>query len=131
MATTWYYNSSNNDWRVTQLATTASTALNIWTTSPCDVNYHVPTADEFQTAFNTFPNVNYGNVANLPTILKMPYAGYRNYTNGLFSGAMYGAYWSSSPYWGNVNSLSFNSSTVNPSGNVVRAFGYPVRCIKN
>lgn len=133
IATNWYYNGmSNYDWRVTQLSIITSTSVNIWTTSPCDVNYHVPTQNEFQTAYNAFPNATYGNIANLPTILKMPYVGYRNYSAGSLVGqGGDGYYWSSSPNSTASHVLSFLSTTVIPTNISTRASGFPIRCIKN
>ena len=83
MATKWYYGglSSNFDWRITQLSTATDVTANIWIISPCDIHYHVPTQSEFQTAYNIFSSTTYGNIANLPTILKMPFVGYLNYSD--------------------------------------------------
>ncbi len=133
IATTWYYNgTSNYDWRVTQLSTITNTSANIWTTSPCDTNYHVPTQSEFQTAYNAFSNATYGNVANLPTILKMPFPGDRNYSDGSLAGqGSFGFYWSSSPLTSFGSNLFFNSTAVTPANYGVRAYGFSVRCLKN
>ena len=42
VATTWYYNATNIDWRNTMLSTAFDFSLNIWTTSPCAVGYRPP-----------------------------------------------------------------------------------------
>ena len=135
LATSWYYAGagSNRDWRTTQLSTITNASQNIWTTSPCDTNYHVPTQSEFQAAYNTFSNTTYGNVDNLPTVLKMPYTGSREATSGsLFGQGSYGSYWSSSPCSTVAYGMFFNSSAVTtPTNNGYRADASSVRCLKN
>ena len=62
----------------------------------------------------------------------MPYAGYRNASDGsLATQGPYGFYWSSSPDTTTGYDLAFNSTAVYPAGNGVRAYGFSVRCLKN
>ena len=64
--------------------------------------------------------------------LKLPYAGYRGFTNGaLDDTTTYGVYWSTTPNTSTARILSFGSSSVNPSNHDPRTYGFSVRCIKN
>ena len=69
--------------------------------------------------------------ASIPTIF-FPASGDRDSSNGAMGGAgSYGFYWGSSPGSAtNGYDLYFNSGTVNPSRNVSRANGCPVRCVR-
>jgi len=68
----------------------------------------------------------------MQTSLKMPFAGSRHWDNGAFDdGGSGGDYWSSSPNGTNGYFLYFNSSNINPSHSLHRAYGFSVRCFKN
>ncbi|MDE5623124.1 MAG: DUF4906 domain-containing protein [Alistipes sp.] len=62
-----------------------------------------------------------------------PATGYRNYSTGaLESVGTYGFYWSSSSYSAGsyyAGNLCFHSGNVSPLYNLVRAYGFPVRCV--
>lgn len=64
----------------------------------------------------------------------LPASGYRVCTTGALTyvGA-YGDYWSSSPQSGSTNAghLGFHSGGVNPLYSYPRAYGFPVRCVRN
>lgn len=67
--------------------------------------------------------------------LFLPAAGLRNSISGeLACTSSYGYYWSSSPYYGGINSagyLYFYSGGVNPLNNNTRANGFSVRCVRD
>ena len=115
----------------------------------CPVGYHVPssgatdtsdTLTDFGVLFTimnvsgTFGSCNQGNVYDRTVCtLKLPYSGYRDRSSGLFS--VQGTrcyYWSSSPDGitasHNMNFWSGGTYDTNPS---LRAYAFPVRCIRN
>ena len=67
--------------------------------------------------------------------LFLPAAGLRNNNSGeLALTSSYGYYWSSSPYYGGINTagyLYFSSGLVNPLDSYSRAYGFSVRCVQN
>ena len=65
--------------------------------------------------------------------LKLPFNGYRYFSNaGVGNQGTRGYYWSSSRYdASNAYSLSLSSTSLNPQNNNSRAFGFAVRCFKN
>lgn len=86
-------------------------------------------------------NNNSSSVQKFQNIFKLPFAGSRNNTNGIFSdnGEM-GRYWSSSPNnlsyrdWARRLALaeySSSSSTLNADNKNYRAYGNSLRCFKD
>jgi hypothetical protein len=64
--------------------------------------------------------------------LKLPLAGYRNYSNASISSQnSYGYYWSSSPASSNSYYLYLFSSSISPQSSTYRSYGYSVRCFKD
>ncbi|MFC1798074.1 hypothetical protein ACFLY2_02920 [Patescibacteria group bacterium] len=64
--------------------------------------------------------------------LKMPMAGYRNWSDAsLYSEGFGGQYWSSSPNGIYGYYMTFASNSINPISFAARARGYHVRCFKN
>lgn len=91
-----------------------SQTSNIWTLSPCANNYHVPTQNEFQNAYNNFSGAGYSDPTSLPYILKMPYVGFRDRDGSLSSSeGSEGYYWTSSPSTKFAYNVNFASSYVN------------------
>lgn len=69
---------------------------------------------------------------NLMSGYANPASGYRNCDDGSMNNVgSNGNYWSASPNSSNNGYyLNFNSSSVNPSNNNNRAYGYSVRCVQ-
>lgn len=103
---------------------------------PCPDGYHVPTKNEWVALCwiltTTFSMAN--NATTMGTYLKMPKAGYRDYsssTTGQKDG--HGRYWSSMPSAtvNNAYYLFFSSATINPQNYDRYAYGYSVRWFKD
>ena len=114
-----------------------------WATAnqgPCPAGYHVPTDAQWATAdaFNGGAATNGGatvgwdnNTETYESALKLPSAGYRNRIDGLLIFQdTYGFYWSSTVSGTNARLLRFYSTAAS-TGNDSRAYGFPVRCLKN
>ena len=105
---------------------------NRWATAnqgPCPVGYHVPTDGQWAIA-DTFGAWN-NNTDTYNSALKLPSAGYRYRINGLLNGqGTLGNYWSSTVSVPYARYLLF-SSTSAITNNTSRAFGFPVRCLKD
>lgn len=73
--------------------------------------------------------------ANLNTIrstMKIPLAGYRNWSDGRYNNqGANGYYWSSNPSGSSAYYTTFSSGAGNIAGSDYRAQGFSVRCIKN
>jgi len=96
--------------------------------SPCPTGYHVPTLVEWQAEYNAGMNT----MASCYNVLKLPTSGFRNYTDGTLNYVASSGYvWSSTANGTFAYNLDFSSSNVTPARNNYRAFGFPVRCIKN
>jgi uncharacterized protein (TIGR02145 family) len=118
---------SPNDWRSPQNA-------NLWqgvngANNPCPSGYRIPTEPELDAERLSW-SVN-TSVGAFASPLKLPMAGYRNYSDGLLDnvGAS-GYYWSNTVSVINSRYLYFNTIDANMTGNI-RAYGLSVRCIKN
>ena len=131
----WTDNWSANYWWVSDVdkqtityntSTTADQTKMQW---PCASWYHVPTNKEW---VDLIAAANVTSVSTAYSILKLPTAGFRNLSNGAQYGrGSIGYYWSASPDGSNGYSLYFNSSSIDPSSNINRAYGFSVRCFKN
>jgi uncharacterized protein (TIGR02145 family) len=95
---------------------------------PCPTGYRIPTEIELQTELDEFsPN----DAAGAFSALKLPFAGYRNYSNGTLSNVgSSGYYWSSTVSSTDARGLFFYSSSASMFING-RAAGLSVRCIKD
>ena len=120
-------NASPYDWLATQADPDR------WATAsqgPCPAGYHVPTNTEWNTA-DTFGAWN-NNTDTYNSALKLPSAGFRIRTDGLLYGQGTDGYcWSSTVSVTNVRYLRFVSSAAHTNGNIVRANGDTVRCLKD
>jgi uncharacterized protein (TIGR02145 family) len=108
---------------------------NLWgdagkTNNPCPSGWHVPTQAEWATEAGYFsPQTSVGAFSSA---LKLPMAGYRNYSDGsLGSQGSGGDYWSGSPHYTNAYVLDFGAGGVNPASVSDRAYGCSVRCVKD
>jgi prepilin-type N-terminal cleavage/methylation domain-containing protein len=128
--TKWWGSSSDTttaDWAGT------TKQLRQW---PCPSGRHVPSVKDFQDMCNqvtwtTCWNGMAYNV-NIQSVLKIPFAGFRNRSTGYYDNQSFGAYyWSSSPSTSYAFSLNIVASNINPTNNSSRASGFSVRCLKN
>ena len=119
--------SSPNDWRSPQ-------NTNLWqgvngVNNPCPSLYRLPTETEFDTEHSYWSTDNAAGAFASP--LKLPMAGYRYHINGsIYDIGSVGAYWSSTLSSTSSRWLAFNSSSAYMDYNA-RAFGFPVRCLKD
>ena len=115
------------DWRSTQND-------NLWQgvtgiNNPCPSGYRLPTDTEWDAERLSWGSNN--NAAGaIASPLKLPLAGFRDYSNGsLYNAGSYGFYWSSTVSSTFSRSLYYSSSNAN-MGTANRAYGYAVRCLK-
>jgi hypothetical protein len=96
---------------------------------PCPIGYRIPTVIELQTELDAFSS---NDAAGAFSALKLPLAGYRDWSNGApdFFGSG-GFYWSSTVSSSDASYLYFFSSTASMGSNIYRAYGFSVRCIKD
>ncbi len=117
-----------NDWRSPQNE-------NLWqgvsgVNNPCPVGFRLPTQVEWSALVSLASITN--SVTAYNSSLKLPLAGYRSGGSAaLGSQGSYGFYWSSSPNGTDSYYLGFTASGVGPAGDVNRAFGFSVRCVKD
>lgn len=117
-----------NDWRSPQ-------NINLWqgvsgTNNPCPSGFRIPTVAEFQAESALFTTQNAAGAFNSP--LKLTMAGYRVYTNGAVTQeGLNGVYWTSTTNGTTSSFTYFDTSSYSPINNVVRAYGFSIRCIKN
>ncbi len=97
--------------------------------NPCPTGYRLPTETEWTEEVESWTSQNASGAYG--SVLKLPMAGSRNYSNGSFYFAGIGGnYWSSTVSGTSARYLHFFSSdaSMNPS---LRAYGSSVRCIKD
>ena len=119
--------SSPYDWRSPQNG-------NLWqgvsgTNNPCPSGYRLPTEAELNAERQSWGSNNSAGAFASP--LKLPVAGYRNYSNGsLYAVGSFGHYWSSTVADSRSRYLYFLSSNAYVSS-YYRAYGSSVRCLKD
>jgi len=120
---------ANWDWRSPQNE-------NLWdgvngTNNPCPTDYRLPTEAELEAERASWSSNNNNSNGAFGSPLKLPVAGFRDYSDGsLYDVGSYGFYWSSTV--GDIYSrtLYFYSDGASMSYSF-RAFGYSVRCLKD
>ena len=122
-----YETSSPYDWLTTQND-------NLWqgvdgTNNPCPGGYRLPTETELDNEHLSWGSDNAAGAFG--SVLKLPMAGYRNYSNGSLNDVgTLGVYWNSTVSGSNARYLRFNNSTAYMyTGR--RAHGLSVRCLKD
>ena len=118
---------SGGDWLSTQDDTRWNGSTK-GTHDPCPAGFRVPTETEWDAERAGFSSINASGA--YASVLKLPVAGYRNFSTGaLTSVGSSGNYWSSTVSGTNARYLGFTSSTAIMYANS-RAYGFSVRCIK-
>ncbi|MCG2793164.1 MAG: hypothetical protein L6262_06440 [Weeksellaceae bacterium] len=116
-----------SDWRLTQDDTLWATEASA--NNPCPIGFRLPTAAEQSTMVAA---AGIGNITTAASsALKLPGAGYINFTSGLIASiSANGRYWSSEVNGTNAIYRLFDGGGA-ASTFIGRAYGHSVRCIKN
>jgi uncharacterized protein (TIGR02145 family) len=115
------------DWLTVQDDTRWQTAAGV--NNPCPSGFRIPTETEFNNERLAFTSNNAAGA--YASLLKLPVAGYRLFSNGTLSDVgSSGNYWSSTVSGTRARRLYFSSSNA-AMGNNLRANGFSVRCIKD
>jgi len=107
---------------------------NLWqgvsgTNNPCPSGYRLPTEAEWQAELTSWSSNNAAGA--FASLLKLPVAGTRSYSNGsLYNVGSSGYYWSSTVSGTDARILYFGSSNASMFSNY-RAYGFSVRCLKD
>ena len=97
--------------------------------NPCPAGFRLPTNTEWQDEITAGGWTT--NASAYASTLKLPSAGYRNYSSGSLNGVgSNGYYWAYSVTGSNSYYLYFTSSSATMYGNT-RAYGFSVRCLKD
>jgi uncharacterized protein (TIGR02145 family) len=125
----------NSDWRSTQND-------NLWQgvngiNNPCPTGYRLPTLTELDAERNSGGTGFWGTgsaqnnaTGAFNSLLKLPMAGYRFYSDGSLGNVdTFGVYWSSTVSGADARDLYVDSGDAN-LGTSSRAFGFSVRCLK-
>jgi uncharacterized protein (TIGR02145 family) len=98
--------------------------------NPCPSGYRLPTEAEWQAEIDSWISDDADGAIASP--LKLPLAGYRNYSSGSLDnvGTTGGRYWSSTVSGSYARNLYFDSSNAS-MGTGSRAYGFTVRCLKD
>jgi uncharacterized protein (TIGR02145 family) len=116
-----------NDWRSPQ-------NNNLWqgvngVNNPCPGGYRLPTEAELEAERLSWSSID--DQGAFASLLKLPVAGYRDFTNGSLSAVgTFGRYWSSTVNGFDSRSLTFDSSSA-LIYDYSRASGNSVRCLKD
>lgn len=147
----WEHDKESNNYGLDNISVTVTNRQ--W---PCPLHYHVPSAWEWNKLLEYWVadyNAKWWNVS-LSTnsngkyfmanpeanqafrdSLKLPLAGYRNYSSATVKNqGSYGNYWSSSPSLSSSNQahdMAFSTFNVYSKASHNRAYGYSVRCFSN
>jgi uncharacterized protein (TIGR02145 family) len=126
---------SSPDWRSTQND-------NLWQdvngiNNPCPTGYRLPTLTELDEERNSGGTGFWGTgsaqnnaTGAFNSLLKLPMAGYRLYSDGSLGNVdSFGVYWSSTVSGADARNLYVDSGDAN-LGTSSRAFGFSVRCLK-
>ena len=116
-----------SDWRTSQDVTLWATEASA--NNPCPVGFRVPTNAELTTLTNESSITNSATAAS--SEMKFTVPGFRDNSGGtLYYVGSYGLYWSSTVSGAGASNREFTSGGTGTS-NLNRAYGFPVRCLKD
>jgi uncharacterized protein (TIGR02145 family) len=106
---------------------------NLWqgitgTNNPCPSGFRLPTKAEWETEFQSWSNRNEAGAFASP--LKLPSAGYRDFSDGSISYTFYHRYWTSTTNGDEAESVIYDAGWIGASTQK-RGNGMNCRCIKN
>lgn len=97
--------------------------------NPCPTGYRLPSKTELDAERSVFISQN--SAGALASVLKLPIAGYRHFASGSIDNVGGSAsYWSSTVSGTSAGGMGFFAGGAN-TADVSRAFGFPVRCLKD